>query len=232
MVLLAIDTTMAACSAAVLWRESGEERMVSHFEAMERGHAEALFPMVATVMTQADIAFSDVTKIAVTVGPGTFTGVRAGIAAARGFALAAKCPIVGVGSLEVMAQGGLRQISETPPSGDFIVTHDARRGEYYCQRFDTTGHALSAPAVLTALQAVEQLSPNITLLFGNGAAAVKAAATPSERNLQALLPRLLPDSADLARLAFNLPHCEIPPSPLYLRAPDAKPQSSKVISRV
>lgn len=232
MTILAIDTTMAACSVAILHsQDGGEAIVVSRFEAMERGHAEALFPMIASVMREAGVAFADLSKIAVTVGPGTFTGVRAGIAAARGLALAAKLSIVGAGSLEVMARGCVRQTQEADRIGGFMVAHDARRDEFYCQSFDANGFAISSPAIISAREAALALAPSMKLVVGSGAAAV-AEAVPIRCNITPLLPTLLPDAADLAILAPNLPHCESPPAPFYLRAPDAKPQSDKVSARV
>jgi tRNA threonylcarbamoyladenosine biosynthesis protein TsaB len=231
MIILAIDTTMAACSVAVLQNRDGGKRLVSCFEAMGRGHAEALFPMITLVMREAGAAFADLSKIAVTVGPGTFTGVRAGIAAARGIALAAKLPVVGAGSLEVMACGCARQTCETDRTGGFMVAHDARRDELYCQSFDASGSALGSPVIMTVREAARALLPSMNLVVGSGAEMVMAEAASVRDDIMTLLPTLLPDAADLATFALNLPHYEIPPAPFYLRAPDAKPQSDKVSTR-
>lgn len=229
--ILAIDTSLGACSAALLRRDGAGERLFRRFEAMERGHAEAIFPMIAAVMAEAGVAFADLTRIAVTPGPGTFTGVRAGIAAARGLALAAGLPIAVAGSLEVMALGCLRDTAEAERAGGFMIAHDARRDEFYCQSFDADGGALCAPAIMSVAEAVENLGA-ISLVAGSGALALAGEAARSGRNLHAVLPALLPDAADLARLALNLPHCAQSPAPLYLRAPDAKPQSDKIFARV
>ena len=87
--VLAFDTCLGAVSVAVRWQGPGGDWLTRHaHEARERGHAERLMPMIAEVMEDAGLAFSDLDRIAVTVGPGTFTGVRVGVAAARGLALA------------------------------------------------------------------------------------------------------------------------------------------------
>lgn len=231
MFILALDTCMAACSAAVLRLDQGEHRVARRFEPMERGHAEALFPMIEAVMSEAGTTFADIGRIAVTVGPGTFTGVRAGIAAARGIALAAKLPVVGAGSLEVMAAGALRQIGTEALAGGFMVAHDARRDEVYVQHFDPAARALSSAAILSIAEAAQNFPKEITVIAGSGASAIAAQLTVQNHSVSAILPGLLPDAADLAVIALNLPHCEQPPVPLYLRAPDAKPQFDKTIAR-
>ena len=102
--ILAFDTCLGAVSVAVRWRGAGGEWLMRHaHEVRERGHAERLMPMMAEVMEEAGLAFSDIDRIAVTVGPGTFTGVRVGVAAARGLALASGVATVGATSLAVMA---------------------------------------------------------------------------------------------------------------------------------
>ncbi|MCH7931874.1 MAG: tRNA (adenosine(37)-N6)-threonylcarbamoyltransferase complex dimerization subunit type 1 TsaB, partial [Proteobacteria bacterium] len=91
--VLALDTATAACSVA-LWSDGTV--LAQRFATMARGHAEALMPMVEAVMAEAGLAFADLDLVATTVGPGTFTGLRVGLAAARGLALAGGLPIVGV----------------------------------------------------------------------------------------------------------------------------------------
>ena len=102
--VLAFDTCLGAVSVAVRWQGPGGDWLTRHaHEARERGHAERLIPMMAEVMEEAGLAFSDLHRIAVTVGPGTFTGVRVGVAAARGLALASGVAVVGTTTLAVMA---------------------------------------------------------------------------------------------------------------------------------
>jgi tRNA threonylcarbamoyladenosine biosynthesis protein TsaB len=226
MAILAIDTSMGACSAAILRPDASDP--VQRFAAMPRGHAEALFAMIEAVMSEAGCDFAGLSKIAVTVGPGSFTGVRAGMAAARGLALAAKRPIVGATSLEVMAAGCRRRLHET---GAFAVVQDARREECYVQNFAASGAALNEPGVFSIGEAAKALPPEVGLLVGSGAAALAAEAKSQGRSFRVELPELLPEAADLARIAITRAPSPRPPAPLYLRPADAKPQTDKSVAR-
>jgi tRNA threonylcarbamoyl adenosine modification protein YeaZ len=128
--ILALDTSMGACNAAVLLADGATQRIVLCEETMARGHAEALMPMVAEVMMEAGLGFAALDLIAATLGPGSFTGVRIAIAAARGFALATGAPLWGTDSLTVMAKAAL----ESGIAGDgkpFAVAVDARGERLY-----------------------------------------------------------------------------------------------------
>ena len=229
MTILAIDTSMAACSAAIL--RPDQARPVQRFERMPRGHAEAIFPMIVSVMEEAGCGFDALTKIAVTLGPGSFTGIRAGVAAARGLALAAALPVVGASSLEVMAQGCVRELRAEELSSGFAVLHDARRDEFYFQCFNARAEALGETQALSSVHALSALPLEITLIVGSGAPTLAAEAERRGRALRALLPDLLPEAADLAVLAGNIEPQDQPPAPFYLRPPDAKPQTSKILAR-
>jgi tRNA threonylcarbamoyl adenosine modification protein YeaZ len=230
MTILAIDTSMAACSAAIL--PDGASAAIQRFEPMTRGHAEALFPMVEAVMTEAGCGFDALSAIAVTIGPGSFTGVRAGLAAARGFALAAKVPMIGVSSLEVMALKAVRERSGAEAKGDFAIIHDARRDEAYVQFFDATAHPVSDPQVLPLARIASELPDLINAAYGSGGALLAEHMSATGRAIQAALPDLLPDAATLAEIASNRKPSAQPPGPLYLRLPDAKPQTGKSFERV
>jgi len=229
MTILAFDTSMAACSAAIL--ADGAAVPIQRFERMERGHAEALFPMIEAVMAEARCGFSDLTKLAVTVGPGSFTGVRAGVAAARGFALAAGLPVVAATSLEVMARGFVRRSCASEREGGFMVAHDARREEFYVQSFTAEGEALAEPELCVLSQAVDGLSRSIGLVIGSGAAAIVLEAARRGRDLRAGYADLLPEAGDLAAIAVNKVSQHDQVVLLYLRAPDAKPQMDKSLAR-
>src|SRR4029077_8176249 len=125
--VLAIDTALAACAAAVL--ETGHGIIAAETLPMVRGHAEALIPLIARVMKQSNVAFRDLDRIAVTTGPGSFTGVRVGLAAARGFAVATGVPVVGVSTLAVFAAPHLAANGKTP----VIAAIDARHEHVYLQ---------------------------------------------------------------------------------------------------
>jgi tRNA threonylcarbamoyladenosine biosynthesis protein TsaB len=228
--ILAIDTSLAACSVAVLVGRDGNGRLYRRYQPMERGHAEALFPMIREAMAEAGIGFRELDRIAVCRGPGSFTGVRVGVAAARGFGLAADLPIVAATSLEIMAAGHVRS-RHGSLGGAFMIAQDARRGEIYAQTFDAHGVARSAPAALSPVEALAILSGELDLVIGSGAAAVADAARRDGRHLRAARHDLLPDAQDLARLALSRPLEQAPPAPLYLRPPDAKPQEHHAIPR-
>lgn len=230
MTILAIDTSMAACSAAIL--PAGASTAIQRFEPMTRGHAEALFPMVEAVMAEAGCGFDALSAIAVTIGPGSFTGVRAGLAAARGFALAAKMPMIGVGSLEVMALKAIRERSGTEAKGEFAIVHDARRDEAYVQYFAADARPIFDPQILPLDRIASELPNAIEAAYGSGAALLAEHLSATGRTILAALPDLLPDAATLAAIAANRPPSAQPPRPLYLRPPDAKPQTGKSFERV
>src|SRR5690606_14023078 len=102
------------------------------YEARQTGHAERLMPMIAEVMADAGVAFAGIECFAVTVGPGTFTGARVGISAAKAFALAAGRPVIGVTSLDVMAARGRHLLGARADGRTLLVAVDARRGGVYC----------------------------------------------------------------------------------------------------
>jgi tRNA threonylcarbamoyladenosine biosynthesis protein TsaB len=194
-------------------------------ERFETGHAERLIPMIGETMAEAGLAFDDLDRLAVTIGPGTFTGTRIGIAAVRSLALATDAPTVGVSSLAVMAEVARRTIdAET-----LAVVTDARRGEVYAQLFGL-GAAMSESQVLP-IEDAAQLGGRLPITFvGSGAAAVAEAAVQGGRQARAALPDLLPDAIALAALASGLDASDAPIAPFYLRPPDAKPQD-KAIAR-
>ena len=102
MLILAIDTALDACAAAVL--DTGSGRLVAQeSQSMKRGHAEALMPLIGRVVVESGIGFAGLDRIAVTTGPGSFTGLRVGLSAARGIALAANKRVVGITTLTAFA---------------------------------------------------------------------------------------------------------------------------------
>ena len=123
MLVLAIDTALDACSAAVLDSEHATI-IASETLPMIRGHAEAVMPLIARVMDRADIDFATLERIAVTVGPGSFTGLRVGLSAARGIALAANKPVVGITTLTAYAAPHVSEHGEHP----IVAAIDARLG--------------------------------------------------------------------------------------------------------
>src|ERR1700728_3777645 len=138
--VLAIDTALAACSAAVLDTERGGI-VASESVPMMRGHAEALIPLLERVMEQSGMALADIDRVAVTTGPGSFTGLRVGISAARGIALAANKPAVGVSTLSAYAAPHLTADSATP----VVSAIDAQDSHVYLQVFAAGGRTTTTP---------------------------------------------------------------------------------------
>lgn len=222
-VVLAIDTSLAACSVALAWEERGVRRLVHRLRTAPTGHAEALMGLIAEATAEAGVGFADLDRIAVSVGPGTFSGLRIGIAAARGLALASGKPTVGVSSLLVLAAtAGLR--TEIAAGRLVAATIDARRGEVYLQlarRLVDGWRAESEPLLLPVSEAARRLPIDEPVLaVGYGAPLLGSAGSAA---VEARLPDLLPDARGLVQLADTAAPGEV--RPLYLRPPDAKPTS-------
>jgi tRNA threonylcarbamoyladenosine biosynthesis protein TsaB len=208
----------------VRWQEaSGQWQMRHALERRERGHAERLMPMLADVMQQAGLAFGDLDLIAATVGPGSFTGVRTGVAAARGLALACGLPLVGATSLAVMARQALALIGAARGERLLAVAADARRDMAYLQLFDAAGHALGEPLVVSPQDAATALGARPAVVVGSGADMVAAAVEAAGGDAEVALRDLEPDAQALAVLAAGLTPVDAL-RPLYVREPDVKPQ--------
>lgn len=211
MTFLALECSSSACSAA-LWREG---RIVSHrFRAMGRGQSEHLVPMVAEVMAEAGIDFSALTAIAVTVGPGAFTGIRIGLATARALGLAAAKPVMGISTLRTVAAAiPADQRADRP----LLVVMDSKRDEVWAQIFDMVLAPLSPPAAVLP----ENLSALTTepLSIAGDAAEMARTAFPDGHFIAG---SGLPDAATVAILAaqdWGQGRVQ-PPEPLYLRPAD------------
>jgi tRNA threonylcarbamoyladenosine biosynthesis protein TsaB len=218
--LLAIDTSLEDCSVGVAARDR-EPVLLS--ETIGRGHAERLFGMISAAMADAGLGSAALDRIAVTVGPGSFTGVRVGIAAARGLALVTGCPIVGIGTLEVVAEAARTRAGAVP----VMAVLDARRDEVYAQAFDAAGRPLREAEAGPAAGFAARLADGM-VLAGSGAGLVAAAAGQPAGPVHA---DISPDIAALVRLGLAAPAPAGPPRPLYLRPPDAKPQAAAVVAR-
>lgn len=231
--VLAFDTCFGATSVAVRWQNAdGQWLLREAYEEMEIGQAERLMPMIATVMQQAGLAFSGLHRIAVTRGPGSFTGVRVGVAAARGLALATSLPIVAATSLSVMAARAERMLGARPQPV-IAVAVDARRGGLYLQLFKArTGDELSPAEVLSPQEAAQRTADHDVVAVGSGAEILaRAAAAEGTGRIETRLMTLQPHAGDLVLLAPRLEPV-VPMTPLYLRAPDAKPQADASLARV
>ncbi len=223
--VLAIDTALAACAAAVLDTAAGHI-LASESLAMQRGHAETLMPQVARVMDAAGTEFADLDRIAVTVGPGSYTGLRVGIAAVRGIALVTGKPAVGLSTLGAlaaphMAAGETRAI---------VAVIDARHGRVYLHVVGTGGRTILSPRLVTVAEAVRAVAARPCILVGSGAALL-AGAWPGGSQRPGLDPRAFPDIEWVARLGAVAVPDRAPPKPLYLREPDAQPQDAARLPR-
>jgi tRNA threonylcarbamoyladenosine biosynthesis protein TsaB len=228
--ILALDTSMGVCGAAVLLAGGGTERTVLCEESMARGHAEALMPMVAEAMAGAGIGFAELDLIAATLGPGSFTGVRIAIAAARGFALVTKAKLWGTDSLTVMARAAVAS-GAIEGGKPFAVAVDARGDRLYAGLYDGEGRKLDGPLLIGADEAAALLPHDLGAAVGSGAVHLSEAARRHGRHVHAMRPDLQPSAAALAELALEAKAPLPTLRPLYLRPPDAKPQASMAVAR-
>jgi tRNA threonylcarbamoyladenosine biosynthesis protein TsaB len=217
--LLAVDTALGACSCAIV----DDARVLAHrFEIMERGHAERLAPMVDEAMRESGLAFSDLERLAVTTGPGTFTGQRVGLAFARGLRVALKIPLAGITTLEAMATAA---IAET--GAEYAVAiHDAKRNEVYFEllREDETLIPATIAVFEDALCAIAEATRKAKLAFAGTAGEAAAIGYEGEA---ILTPIRQPDALWVARIALTREASNEAPKPLYLRPPDAKLPAQK-----
>ncbi|WP_244534603.1 tRNA (adenosine(37)-N6)-threonylcarbamoyltransferase complex dimerization subunit type 1 TsaB [Hyphomicrobium sp. CS1GBMeth3] len=223
--ILAFDTCFGACSVTATW-DGGR---AGRFERLVRGHAERLTPMIGEVMSEAPFGFSEIGLIVVATGPGTFTGQRVGIAAARALAVATGAPVGTISSLAVMAYTAAAAIPDEVAGKVLAVAVDARRGEIYLQTFAGDLAPLGDPELTTPEAAARGLGGRAVLAVGSGAEALAAAARDLGFDIAARLKDLEPDVRFIPEGAVK-PAREMP-RPLYLRPPDAKPQDGAALAR-
>ena len=221
--LLGFDTATPACSAA-LWAH-GE---VAAHRRMETGgrHAEALVPMLREVAAEGGIALAAVDRFAVTVGPGSFTGIRIGLATARGLALALDRPLIGLSTLEVLAAG----VPEAERDGPVLAALDAGRGRLYAQIFDRSLSAILAPRALHAEAlpdlVAEAKAGGPLIVAGTGQAVALATLTPVV-DARPATGSPAPDARVLVRRAVARAETGggvTAVRPLYLREAGARPR--------
>jgi len=217
MIVLALDTAGVDCAAAVYDSDS-DSVMGEVTETIGRGHAEHLMHVVDEALAKANTALSAIERVVVTVGPGSFTGIRIGVAAARGFALSLNVPAIGVTTLEVMAATARAQ----NPGKSVLAAIDAKREEIYLQSFDADGNPLDEARAVTIDEARAIAAAFDGVVTGTAVARLSDA-PPAER------PDAFP-IAIVARLGAGKPAGE-KPKPLYLRGPDARPQAGYAVAR-
>ena len=227
--VLAIDTAMAGCSAAVL--DVDADKAYSICKQMPRGQAEHLVPMVQDCVGQAGIAFEDIGLIAVTVGPGAFTGLRIGLSTARSFGVALDVPVVGVTTLEVLAQDYLSKNSLEDYDA-LLVVIETKRKDFYWQAFDADGTEITEAAAQEASDAVSWAKSNGFACVMIGDACERFTSEMPEHDFIQEKEYFLPSPEVMAKVAVShiskgIERCS---DPLYLR--DADVSMSKREQRV
>ncbi len=224
--ILALDTALAACSVA-LWRDGAID--AGRFAPMDRGQSEAIMPMVRQVMAEAGAQFADIDLVAVTIGPGAFTGLRIGLAAARGLALAAGLPCLGVTTLEAVAAGipAAERIA-----GTVLVVLETKRADVYAQSFDARAFdaqaldddpkPLDSPSAVVPESLVHAVASGALIVVGNAAPRVVAALGQAGVPASLSAAPGLPDAQVVAGIAarrWRPGQVLAPPAPLYLKPP-------------
>lgn len=212
MIVLGLDSATTGCSAALC---DGERILAHRADTMARGQAERLIPMVNAVMQDAGLGFAALDRIAVTVGPGAFTGVRIALAAARGLALGTGAATVGVTTFEAIAAG---LDTEERTGRRLLVAVDSRRAEPFLLLYDIDGTACGDPAMLLP-EAVPAWLPSGPLLVAGDGAPLLRAVLESRPDTVFSNGSGLPDARVVARLGADKP-VGSPPEPAYLRPPD------------
>jgi tRNA threonylcarbamoyl adenosine modification protein YeaZ len=223
MIVLAIDCAASLCAACV-YDAVAQKELGRNVLDLGKGHAEHLMAVIADALNASGVGYVDLDAIAVSTGPGSFTGVRVGVSTARGLALALKIPAIGVTTLEALAA----QAREKFPGRAVLVALDGGREEIHAALYDEAAILRYGPAVSTLAEMVEMASTNMPVLAGTVGGKIAAAATGvfdfGPQNATA-------DISVYARLAATKGADE-KPHPLYLRAADAKPQAGFVLPRV
>lgn len=222
MLTLAIDTAANFCSAC-LWDEASDRVVAQEERDIGRGHAEQLMQVVETVMRSAGRDYAGLGRIAVAIGPGSFTGIRVGVASARGFGLALGIPVVGVTTLEALAADAASEAM-----GPFTVAVRGGRGQFFMQDFDTSGRPVADARAVDDTAASAAIPESTRLLVGSAAGEIAGKLAASGRDLPALADRATGAIATVARLSAASSHA---PVPLYLRGADAKPQEGFALAR-
>lgn len=230
--VLGFDTCFGALNVALgIGLGAPGARVLTRCQPMATGQAEHLLPVIGKLLDEAGLVPADVDRIAVTCGPGSFTGTRIAIAAARAFRLAQGTPIVTFSSLEAIALHPA--LADTAPGENLLIAVDAHRGEAYVQLFDgRTRTALGPPRIVAEAQYSDLAGDRPLHVAGTAAGAVAAAITQAGGTARAHDGVVWPAIDAAVVRAVDRPPAETPVEPLYLRPPDAKPQDGKALARV
>jgi tRNA threonylcarbamoyl adenosine modification protein YeaZ len=225
--ILAIDTALGACSACVLDTADMAKPLAIEQIAMDRGHAEALMPLVERVMKDVEGGFGSLSRVAVTVGPGSYTGLRVGVSAARAIAFAAGIPAVGVTTVAACAAPLIGR-----ESGRVIAAAlDARHGQVWFQALTAEGKPLVSLRQVSYRDAARAIGAGPVSLVGSSALAVANEAWAIGLDALVIDDAKAPDIAWVARLGFIADPESAPPRPLYLKAPETTPQDKARLPR-
>lgn len=226
MLILALDTASIYCAVALIRNKS----IVSCIsERMSKGHAEKLIGQIAQATNQANITLDQVDRIAVNIGPGSFTGVRIGVSTARALALALEIPAIGVNALEALAT----QANKQDLTSAITVVIEAGRGMFYHQNFNNDFTAMNSPSLKTLEQIISDL-PQQTILTGPATDIIVQHLQHNNVDRARIIDQIPCEAADIsvyANLAANKQTPTHPPCPLYLRDADAKQQINFALPR-
>ena len=224
--ILAIDTSCGAASVAVV--ESGRTGPLAVISRpVARGHAEALPLMVEEAMRGIEDGLPSLARIAVAIGPGSFTGIRVGLAMARAMGVALAIPVVGVSTLAAFAAPLLSE----PRTGVIAATIDARHGSVYFQLFETSGRPLGPPRCDTPRECVRAIGAGPAWFAGDAAALVASEAQRFGLPYDLDAARVAPDIVALARIGLAVDPAKSPARPVYVKPPDARPNAAEPIAR-
>jgi tRNA threonylcarbamoyl adenosine modification protein YeaZ len=217
--ILAIDTSLGAASACLLGLDDATP-VAAESMPMERGHADALLPLLDRLIARVDGGFKALDRVAVTIGPGSFTGIRVGVAAARALGLACRVPVVGVSTLSALAAPAIA--AGVRPQ--IVAAIDAKHGNVYAQSFGPDGATMMEACHASVADVLHAVGPGPLRLVGSGAAMLAIEAW--SRGLSADVDNhiAVPDIALVARLGALADPEHSHPKPFYLKPPDAKPQ--------
>lgn len=230
--VLAFDACLGAVSATagIVRADGGWERKASEIEIGVGGHAEALMPMLDRVMRETRLAFTDLERIVVTLGPGGFTGVRVAVAAARGLVLATGAAGIGISTLDALAMEARHRLGDPGALSPVSVVVDARRDMVFFAHY-APGEETAAPHLLDAHEAAARIAEHSPhALVGSAAETVARLAARLGPGAERLLTDLQPDAATFGGRAAHRAG-EGPLTPIYLRPPDAKAQTSFILPR-
>jgi tRNA threonylcarbamoyladenosine biosynthesis protein TsaB len=228
--VLGLDTCFPALGVAVgIALGTPGARILSRIEPMATGHAERMLPLIGELLAEATLSIADIDRVAVTIGPGSFTGTRIGISAARALKLARDLPIVPFTSLEAIA---LSPSIEPGSAEDLAVAMDAHRGEAYVQIFDgVTRVPVTEPRIVAMTDLASLARSRPLLAVGTAAEAIAAAVNAAGGTARAHPDMIFPDMAAAVACTVTRHPALLPVEPLYLRPPDAKPQEGKSLER-